>query len=110
MSTLRSVVSDWIHEAEAKARRFIGEHERALSSATKVLREGLSDALTFYQYPSQHWPRIRTNNPLERLLREVKRRLKVVGSFPDVESALMLATARLKWTQESTWVGVTIRV
>ena len=36
-------------------------------------------------------------------VREVKRRLKVVGTFPNVESALMLATARLKWTQESTW-------
>ena len=69
----------------------------------RTLRQGLREALTYYQFPEAHWTRIRTNNPLERLLREVKRRLKVVDTFPDVESALMLATARLKWTQESTW-------
>ncbi len=90
-------------EAEAKARRFIAEHEKTLPGAVKILRSGLGEALTYYQYPETHWSRIRTNNPLERLLREVKRRLKVVGTFPDVESALMLATARLKWTQETTW-------
>jgi transposase-like protein len=90
-------------EAEAKARRFMAEQEKSLPGAVKTLRSGLREALTYYQYPEAHWQRIRTNNPLERLLREVKRRLKVVGTFPDVESALMLATARLKWTQETTW-------
>lgn len=90
-------------ESEAKARRFMAEHEKSLPGAIKTLRKGLLEALTYYQFPEAHWSRIRTNNPLERLLREVKRRLKVVGTFPDVDSALMLATARLKWTQESTW-------
>lgn len=90
-------------EAETKARRFAEENEKSLPGAVRTLRGGLREALTYYQFPEAHWSRIRTNNPLERLLREVKRRLRVVGTFPDVESALMLATARLKWTQETTW-------
>jgi transposase-like protein len=37
---------------------------------------------------SKHWRRIRTNNPLERIMREIRRRTRVVGAFPDDESAL----------------------
>jgi putative transposase len=40
--------------------------------------------------------RIPTNNPLERLLREIRRRTRVVGAFPDGQSALNLAAARLR--------------
>jgi len=90
-------------EAKAKAHRFAEEHAKMLPQAVRVLQRGMKDAVTYYNYPEKHWRNIRTNNPLERLLREVKRRLKVVGAFPNVESAVMLATARLKWTEESTW-------
>ncbi len=48
----------------------------------------------------KHWRHIRSNNPLERLFREVRRRTRVVGAFPDLNSCLMLAAARLKWTEE----------
>ena len=41
-------------------------------------------------FPSQHWTRIRTNNTIERLNREIKRRTKAIGAFPDGQSALML--------------------
>lgn len=90
-------------EARAKAARFVEQYATTLAQAVKVLRSGLSDTLTYYRYPSEHWRRIRTNNALERLLREVKRRLRVVGAFPDPGAAVLLATARLKWTQESLW-------
>jgi len=90
-------------EARVKAKQFMDRHQKSLPAAVRVLRRGLEESLTYFRYPEKHWVRIRTNNPLERLLREVKRRLKVVGTFPDVESALTLATARLKWTQEVTW-------
>ena len=46
---------------------------------------------------------IRTNNAIERLNREVRRRTRVVGTFPDGKSALMLVTARLKYVAESEW-------
>jgi len=54
-------------------------------------------------FPREHWTRLRTNNPLERIIREVKRRTKVVGAFPDGHSALMLCSGRLRHVQE---VGV----
>ena len=47
--------------------------------------------------------RIRTNNAIERLNREIRRRTRVVGTFPDGRSALMLVTARLKYVAESEW-------
>jgi putative transposase len=49
----------------------------------------------YYAFPEEHWRRIRTNNPLERILREIRRRTRVVGAFPDGQSALNLAAARL---------------
>lgn len=68
-----------------------------------MLEEGLEETLTFYSYPRRHWRHIRSNNPLERLFREVRRRCRVVGAFPDLNSCLMLASARLKWTEERRW-------
>src|SRR5207302_9100383 len=49
------------------------------------------------------WRSLRTNNPLERLLREVRRRTRAVGAFPDGKSALMLAAARLRHVAGSKW-------
>mgnify|MGYP000007933505 FL=1 len=47
--------------------------------------------------------RIRTNNGIERINREIRRRTRVVGTFPDGSSALMLVTARLKYVAEREW-------
>jgi transposase-like protein len=47
-------------------------------------------------FEQRHWRRIRTNNPLERLLCEIRRRTRVVGASPDGQSALNLAAARLR--------------
>ena len=52
--------------------------------------------------PREHWRRIRTNNAIERLNREI-RRTRVVGTFPDGKSALMLVAARLKYIVENEW-------
>ena len=54
-------------------------------------------------FPTEHWSRIRTNNTLERLNREIKRRTKVVGTFPDGESALMLVCERLRYVAGHEW-------
>ncbi len=56
----------------------------------------VEETLTYYAFPAEHWRRIRTNNPLERILREIRRRTRVVGAFPDGQSALKLAAARLR--------------
>lgn len=54
-------------------------------------------------FPREHWRCIRTNNPLERLNREVRRRTRVVGAFPNGQSALMLVMARLRHTAGTRW-------
>jgi hypothetical protein len=51
----------------------------------------VEDTLAYYAFPEEHWRRIRTNNPLERILREIRWRTRVVGAFPDGQSALNLA-------------------
>src|SRR4030088_666634 len=58
--------------------------------------EKVGETMTYYAYPSTHWRQIRTNNPLERIIREIRRSSRVVGAFPDGHSALMLAAARLR--------------
>ena len=55
----------------------------------------IEETFAYYVFPQEHWRRIRTNNPLERILREIRRRT-VVGAFPDGQSALNLAAARLR--------------
>ena len=54
-------------------------------------------------YPSEHWNRIRTNNTTERVNREIKRRTKTIGAFPDGQSALMLGCARLRHVSATDW-------
>ena len=67
------------------------------------MREAIPETLTFYTYPASHWRRIRTNNPLERIMREIRRRTRVVGAFPDGHSALMLCAARLRHIAGTEW-------
>jgi putative transposase len=52
---------------------------------------------------SEHWTRIRTNNVLERIMREIRRRTRVVGNFPDGKSAVMLVAARLRHIAGTRW-------
>ena len=74
-----------------------------LAKAAKIVEEGASETLSYYDFPSQHWRSLRTNNPLERLMREIRRRTRVVGAFPDGQSALMLVAARLRHVAGTRW-------
>ena len=58
--------------------------------------------MTYCDFPSEHGTRIRTNNVIKRLNREI-RRTRVVGTFPDGNSALMLVCARLRHVAGSQW-------
>lgn len=74
-----------------------------LSSAAKLVREGIEETLSYMSFPREFWRRIRTNNPMERIMREIRRRTRVVGCFPDGHSALMLVAARLRHIASSKW-------
>jgi putative transposase len=71
-------------------------------AATKV-ENGIEETLTYMEFPFEHWTRIRTNNVIERLNREIRRRTRVVGTFPDGNSALMLVCARLRHVAGTQW-------
>lgn len=77
--------------------------ELKLRAAAKKVEDSIGETLTFMDFPSQHWTRIRTNNTLERLNREIKRRTRPIGAFPDGNSALMLHCARLRHVAGSDW-------
>jgi putative transposase len=74
-----------------------------LAQAAKLVEQSASETLSYYEFPSQHWRSLRTNNPLERLMREIRRRTRVVGAFPDGQSALMLVAARLRHVAGTHW-------
>lgn len=96
--------SEDLDAAEDKARQ-VGEKLRAqrLTKAAELVEAYVHETITYYHFPEAHWRRIRTNNPLERILREIRRRTRVVGSFPDGNSALNLAAARLRHIAGSGW-------
>ena len=90
--------------ARAKAKEVSRKlREMRLSLAAKKVDDGIEETLTFMEFPSEHWSRIRTNNMLERVNRELKRRTRAIGAFPDGQSALMLVCARLRHVAASEW-------
>ena len=68
-----------------------------------MVREGIGEIWSYSYFPRVYWRRIRTNKMLGRLVREVGRRTRVVGCFPDGNSALMLEAARLRHVAGTKW-------
>lgn len=89
-----------IDKAEAVAQKL---EQLKLRAAAGKIRKSIIETLTFYDFPTSHWQRIRTNNPLERIMKEIRRRTRVVGAFPDSNSALMLVGARLRHIAGTKW-------
>ena len=74
-----------------------------LRQAAQKVKDSIKETLSYYDFPSTHWRRILTNNPLERIMREIRRRTQVVGAFPDGHSALMLVGARSRHIAGTRW-------
>jgi len=77
--------------------------EIKLPEAAAKIGKGINETLTYMHFPREHWLKIRSNNVIERLNREIRRRTRVVGTFPDGNSALMLVCARLRHVEGSAW-------
>lgn len=77
--------------------------EMKLGKVADWVGETVEETLSYYAFPDEHWRRIRTNNPLERIMREIRRRTRVVGAFPDGQSCLNLAAARLRHIAGTKW-------
>ncbi len=90
--------------AQAKADAVIADLRRQkMTRAAELVEEKIGETLTYYAFPDTHWRNIRTNNPLERIMKEIRRRTKVVGAFPDGQSCLNLAAARLRHIASTQW-------
>ena len=74
-----------------------------MNTAADLVEQSVHETLTYYAFPDIHWQKIRTNNPLERIMREIRRRTRVVGAFPDGQSCLNLAAARLRYIAGTAW-------
>src|SRR5438477_265143 len=90
-----------------EARRRLGEAlaqlERALPKVAALLEAAEDDILAFYAFPAEHWPKLRSTNPLERFNREIGRRTDVVGIFPN-DRALIRLAASVVIEQNDEWL------
>lgn len=90
--------------AQEKAKAVVQKlREMKLKEAAKKVEDSVAETLAYMAFPSEHWLKIRSNNAIERLNREIRRRTRVVGAFPDSNSALMLVCARLRYMESSLW-------
>lgn len=93
-----------VDAARAKSEEIAAKLEAMrLTKAAETVRTAIQETTTYFAFPREHWRRIRTNNPLERMNREIRRRTRVVGNFPDGRSALMLVCARLRHQAGTHW-------
>ena len=102
---LKAIHAQESKKASREKAKAVVEELRAmkLKEAAKKVEDSIEETLTYCEFPTEHWTRIRTNNAIERLNREIRRRTRVVGCFPDGNSALMLVCARLRHVAGTQW-------
>ena len=102
---LKAIHAQESRDAALKKVEAVAEELRSmkLKEAAKKVCDSFEETLTYMCFPSEHWTKIRTNNVIERLNREICRRTRVVGTFPDGNSALMLVCARLRHVAGTQW-------
>lgn len=103
---LAAVKAIFVRTSQADAREALDEVAKLLDSkcpkASELLRAMAEDVLAYMAFPQEHWRQIHSTNPLERLNREIRRRTRVVGIFPNTASLLRLVTMLLA-EQDDEW-------
>ena len=74
-----------------------------LNKVAEFVESTVEETLSYMDFPYEHWTRLRTNNALERIMKEIRRRTRVIGAFPDGYSAMMLVGARLRHISTTKW-------
>jgi len=103
----------WLEPDKKSARRaasaLIDDYEKRFPEAIRCLEEGLEDSLAFYDFPEVDKKRISSTNGQERLNMEIRRRSRVVGVFPSIESYIRLTISYLveyaeDWANERSYI------
>jgi transposase-like protein len=95
-ATIRTVFAQPDAEsAREQWRRVSGGFRSGFARLAELMDEAEEDVLSYAAFPSEHWQKIWSNNPLERLNKEVKRRTNVVGVFPNEVAVIRLVGAVL---------------
>ncbi len=90
--------------AEQKSKQVVTKlREMKLPGAAALIENSIDETFSYYAFPREHHRSLRTNNPLERVMKEIRRRTRVVGAFPDGNSALILVSARLRHIAGTKW-------
>ncbi len=102
---LKAIHAEVSHDAaQAKANEVVDKLKAMkLRKVAEWLEEKVNETLVYYAFTDEHWRRILTNKPMERIMREIRRRTRVVGPFPDGQSALNFAAARLTYIAGTKW-------
>ena len=72
-----------------------------LKEAAKKVEDGIEETITYMEFPSQHWLKIRINNVIERMNRAI--RTRVVGAFLGSKLVLIMVCARLRYISGKDW-------
>ena len=74
-----------------------------LNKVAEFIEQTIEETLSYMDFPYEHWTRLRTNNALERIMKEIRRRTRIIGAFPDGYSAMMLVGGRLRHISTTKW-------
>ena len=102
---LKAIHAQEDKDAARQKAALVAEKLRAmkLERIASFVETSVEETLSYMDFPYEHWSRLRTNNGLEQIMKEIRRRTRVVGSFPDGYSAMMLVGARLRHISTTKW-------
>ena len=102
---LKAIHAQEDREAAREKAKLVAEKLRKmnLSKVAEFVESTVEETLSYMDFPYEHWTRLRTNNALERIMKEIRRRTRVIGAFPDGYSAMMLVGARLRHISTTKW-------
>ena len=102
---LKAIHAQEDREAAREKATLVAEKLRKmnLNKVAEFVKSTVEETLSYMDFPYEHWTRLRTNNALERIMKEIRRRTRVIGAFPDGYSAMMLVGARLRHISTTKW-------